>query len=820
MIHRLALALTAAGALIAAGCGVNDYCLNCGTDAGDGDAIVGDATADGNDGNVTPPDACVPTGVETCNGMDDDCDGMVDDGVATVGDPCGTDVGECSAGVIECAAGALRCTGVSGSPETCDSLDNNCNGMADEGNPGGGVPCGTDVGECVAGTTTCVGGAIDCVGDVGTVGGNPEICDGKDNDCDNNFDEGLPPLGSCGTTGVGECALGTLTCVGGVPTCVGDVGPTLELCDTLDQDCDGNPTNGFNLNTDPRNCGSCNRVCDLPHAVEGCGGGNCTVANCDPDFYNVNGMAADGCEYGCQYQGPTEACNQQDDNCNGQVDESLTPPAICLSLGACAGTMPVCTAAGWDCAYGPNVSTDAAGDVVPENRCDNIDNDCDGRVDEGHPLKGTACTDSGVGVCQGRGTYVCDAGNPTGAVTCNITQPGGTASAELCDNLDNNCNGTIDDNAAQDWVSIGGGRQVMKWEASHPDATATNGGAVTARACSKAGVLPWTNVTYGQARTACMAIGGDLCTEQDWHRACSVVTKSTFPLAAPAAATGFVFVEAEDYLSATTATSTGTGAALHAWVPDSAPADYSGISAMRASPNLGANVSQANAPTQAPRLDYQFNFPATGAATNYYIWVRMYSPVGADDTIYPGINTALPGTASALMVTPTNGTWLWVVTPAFSIPAAGGNRYVSLWMREDGVKVDMIALSRQNSTAPTAADLRTHGGTWSYAANPTTYQLGTCNEDNYDTSGAVAGDQDDILVGGNRASCYANWGGTNRIQDLSGNVKEWTIARLPGINPLRGGASNNEGTGITCDLAFTSAGDTFFFPNVGFRCCR
>ena len=89
MIHRLALALTAAGALIAAGCGVNDYCLNCGTDAGDGDAIVGDATADGNDGNVTPPDACVPTGVETCNGMDDDCDGMVDDGVATVGDPCG-----------------------------------------------------------------------------------------------------------------------------------------------------------------------------------------------------------------------------------------------------------------------------------------------------------------------------------------------------------------------------------------------------------------------------------------------------------------------------------------------------------------------------------------------------------------------------------------------------------------------------------------------------------------------------------------------------------------------------------------------------------
>jgi hypothetical protein len=79
VIRRLALALTAAAALVATGCGVNDYCLNCGTDAGDGDAIVGDATADGNDGNVTPPDACVPTGVETCNGMDDDCDGQVDE---------------------------------------------------------------------------------------------------------------------------------------------------------------------------------------------------------------------------------------------------------------------------------------------------------------------------------------------------------------------------------------------------------------------------------------------------------------------------------------------------------------------------------------------------------------------------------------------------------------------------------------------------------------------------------------------------------------------------------------------------------------------
>ena len=99
--------------------------------------------------------------------------------------------------------------------------------------------------------------------------------------------------------------------------------------------------------------------------------------------------------------------------------------------------------------------------------------------------------------------------------------------------------------------------------------------------------------------------------------------------------------------------------------------------------------------------------------------------------------------------------------------------------------------------------------------------MGVCNEDDHDTDLALPGDQDDILIGGDRASCYANWGAaTARVNDLSGNVKEWTLARQPGANPIRGGASNNEAAGISCGLAFTLADDSFFFPNVGFRCCR
>ncbi len=811
---RVGLVATAAlAALLLGSCDVNEYCVQCNAahDAGGDGMFDGDARDGGDDGDA--PDACVPTGVEICDGVDNDCNLMVDDAIPGVGDACGTDVGECTAGVRECAAGVMRCTGVAATAETCNDKDDNCNGMTDEGDPGGGTSCGSDVGECVAGLNHCIGGAISCVGSMGTPGAVAEICDGRDNDCDNQFDEDIPAMGSCGATNVGECDFGALMCVGGVPTCLGEVGPTLEVCDALDQDCDGNPTNGFNLGTDPRNCGTCNMVCNLAHATEGCAAGSCTIATCDPGWHNADGMVGTGCEYQCSFSGSQEACNGVDEDCDGRIDEGLIVPDICDHDGACAGTVATCGGAtGWQCNYPATVSTDATGTIVPETRCDSIDNDCDLSVDEAHPLKGTACGDTGIGVCQGRGTNQCDAADPTGPVTCVITTPGQVASAEQCDNLDNDCNGMIDDNAAQDWVSIGGGRQVMKYEASHPDATAMVGGTITTLACSKAGVQPWTNVTYGQARAACQAIGADLCSEQDWNRSCSVVAATTYPAVEPAINSGYMFFEGEDYASLATGVS---GGVTRAWVPDTSPTGASGIGGLRASPDSGANVILANAAAQSPRLDFRVTITTAGA---HHVWVRMYGPSDASDAIHVGAGAALPGAPTATLDAPNNGGWVWVRTAA-TINMAAGNGFVSVWMAEDGVKVDAVVVT-QSTSATAPVEVRPAGGTWSYAANPTTSQPGLCNDNAFDTNAGLAGDQDDILVGGSRPSCYANWSATDRVFDLSGNVKEWALARVPGANPLRGGASNNETTGATCNLAFTLASDTFFFPNVGFRCCK
>ncbi len=252
------------------GVGCVDLAINAASCGACGRACSAGATCSA--GQCIPP--CVP--VANCQQVGADC-GMVADGCGGLLD-CGTCMGAetCGGGGVPNVCGSVALCGdaiVAGN-ETCD--DGN-----QQSNDGCSVTCQVE-----NGWTCPIGGGL-CV-----MLSDP--CNGLDDDSDTLVDEGFVP-NNCGVNG-GECVSGVTACVAGSPQCVGAIGPVAELCDGLDNDCDGAIDNGFSLNNDVNNCGSCGFVCGSQNAASSiCMAGSCNVA-CQSGWASCDGNPNNGCE--------------------------------------------------------------------------------------------------------------------------------------------------------------------------------------------------------------------------------------------------------------------------------------------------------------------------------------------------------------------------------------------------------------------------------------------------------------------------------------------------------------------------------------------
>jgi len=420
---------------------------------GDGDGFFSDVDCDDTD------PAIYPGAIEACDGVDTDCDGALSpDEIDGDGDGMAECEGDCDDGNSTIYLGAM---------ELCDGLDNNCDAAIDEGltedvdgdgfssigscegtaddcdddeagiNPDAlEAPCdGVDT-DCDGnlhpdesdgdgdGVTVCDG---DCDDDEAAI--NPdaeESCNGIDDNCDDAVDEGLTLDGDAdGFTSLTSCEGSSDDCNDTDPA----VHPgALEVCNGIDDNCDGEVDEGLTFDVDGdgyTSMDSCGGSADdcvdeddtiFPGAPELCDhldndcNGELPESEVDED---TDGYAP--CEGDCDdtldsvWPGATEDCaNGIDDNCNGEIDEAIDQDGDGFTCDDCDDT------------------NDAIFPGAEELACDGVDTDCDGEL---HPDESDSDGD-GVSVCDGD----CDDANPE-------SFPG--AKEDICDEVDIDCDGEL-----------------------------------------------------------------------------------------------------------------------------------------------------------------------------------------------------------------------------------------------------------------------------------------------------------------------------------------------------------------------------------------
>ncbi|MFB6262721.1 MAG: MopE-related protein [Bradymonadaceae bacterium] len=291
-----------------------------------------------------------------------------------------------------------------------------------------------------------------------------EICNGSDDDCDEQTDE-APNCqcrpgetkscyeGPAGTAGRGICEAGEQTCRQDYTwgPCQNQTLPGADICDGKDNDCDGA--------TDEEGRCACQ-----PGEQRDCYSGRPGTAGTGQCQTGRQTCRSDHTWGPCtgEVLPASEACNLKDDDCDGSVDEEFdfqTDPNHCGGCGnrcnvpnaraACSGgncQIASCNANYWDndgkVANGCEYQCISRG----AEACNGKDDDCDGVVDNGFGV-GDSC--DGTGAC-GPGTVECL--NPRRAV-CS-TDPRGSASEatpETCNGTDDDCDGSVD----EDFTSLG-----------------------------------------------------------------------------------------------------------------------------------------------------------------------------------------------------------------------------------------------------------------------------------------------------------------------------------------------------------------------------
>jgi len=257
---------------------------------------------------------------ESCNYLDDDCDGEIDEGQLNVCQECG---------IIPA--------------EECNDYDDDCDGQTDEELI---QPCST---ACGSGYEICDSGNwISCT----ATQPKEEVCDGLDNDCDGQIDENLDCVCTIQDVGVlFPCQEEPLLCGEGYKTCqcVDDSCTTLTMSE-------------------------CYAFCHwIPPSDPNA---------CDP----LIGMPLE-----------EEKCNNFDDNCNQVIDEDLyascyTGPEGTLMIGICEPGIMTCDAGNWG-NFDENenfIPYYCMDEITPQEEiCNGIDDDCDGVTDWGEEMKET-----------------------------------------------------------------------------------------------------------------------------------------------------------------------------------------------------------------------------------------------------------------------------------------------------------------------------------------------------------------------------------------------------------------------------------------------